>query len=361
MFLIHYPLIFTIMKKLVFSLVCLCFLTFSIAQTETEAPTVTTIGLTPFGHAYGVNNTHAQRIYNHIAKLLSCNTESIKLVDRSVWGTLTQERDRQDDIDFRNSETYEQGKSAGAEALVRGYVYEARQDWTETGEEKVIIKIGLSIIDITTAETIAMQDFSVQGVSIEGKLKTTNQVIDKDGNIITRIVEDAFVLMNTLLGKKKDAFDAGITSLDEDLKAFFGAYYPGSYKCQKINLETLTKVFSKPDPLHFSFFVLNDKEIAIQAKKENLPSKLISQLSLVAETPYELSSTNGETMSGTDRQEVAKFKVSEYRGDRTILKVKGGKKSIKEMIAEAKSLIEQDPQFTGEPKFYIMPTKDLAD
>lgn len=337
------------MKKLFISILCLSFTTVCFGQ---SSATSTTIGLTPFEYAPGVRQSYAQRIYNHTATLLSNEFGNLKLVDRSVWGALTRERSRQDDIEFRNSKTYEQGKSAGAETLIRGYIYEARLSKTMGNENRAIIKMHLSLVDVTSGETIAAQEFTVQKETASSKLKKTNRLFNKRNNRVNSLVNESLNVSTTLFEGKKDAFDIGLMSLDIEIRTFFKTYYPNG---QSSSRRMTSYSRQNSEPLYYPFFVLDEKRVIIKATKEELPGQGYLPLALVALTPYKLPTPNGDYISGTNRKEVARFRVSESEGDRTVLKIKRSRYDIQEMMDVVRAKLNGKEYDVDEPKFFIMP------
>lgn len=337
------------MKNLFIGIFCILFSFPLLAEDKTI------VGLTPFGYAQGVNQPEALMIYNHVAEILSNNEESLELLDRNTWGDVIEERTRQDGSAFRKSKTYQQGISAGAEALIKGYIYEASREMTEsTNEEKIVIKMGLDIIDINTGQTINSEVFAVQGVSENGKIRVVSSSVGLLGGVANTFVD----LKDALSGKVNDAFSACLTSLDKDMISFFQKEYPGKYKESSKFIEKVGRVIpTRSRGKHFSFAVRGDTQIAINGKKKDGVKKT-SRFILVVEIPYEEKSSNGSIMTGVEREIVAQFKLDEHKGDQSILTLKGSDGTIDQLIEDTR-YNKTAARYISEPKFYVMFHKDL--
>ena len=344
-------------------LLILAFSTTILAQT-------TTVGVAPFGYSSrSSDQAVVEMVHQAITEELSCNAD-ISLLDRTAWGAITQERERQSGLDFRNSSTYAQGRSLGADVIVDGYVAETSVQLNEaTGDAEYVIRLNIDVIDVEKGQTVAggsklfliSESSSAAQIGKVGTLAAGTTLFNRKKDRASSVSADVVLTTETLSGVGKDAMEATLKRLQKEFQNFIEDPIPGSYCKNTMNVADVLpdkiRLSKRPIDKHFEYFLVNGPTLYVQGNKDTYVKKSWKYV-LVMETEYREETGNGEVMEGTTVDILSELKVDDYDGDRTRLIATDKKHDLQGIIDDAKGG-NKAARSVSEPEFYVMYQMDV--
>ena len=306
-----------------------CLLLLAVGSTLAQEPVVAIVPFLSVGDQ--VDETQKETIYEKTKEILKCN-DNLKIVDHAEgWNHIEVERILQKQVQFRNTETYRQGRSLGATELMIGKVMVAGTVKDEHSGKRVSrLVISLSTFSVETGEVLQSKLITVEK-------KPTYLPFPGGSDILFEQLSPS-------------QFESLITQYHRNSIPFMTAAFGGDKKdyCPP-------SFIPRPEPKEYAYTPLGNRLLVDGSKKDGV--KLNKKYVLVQRQNYRITVPGGEQMEGTSIIPLAPLKPVDYQGTLTIMEPKDESILLDDIIREG--LSKSVPGGLGTPVLIVMPVSDL--